>query len=91
MFLLYTGLRKGEALALTYSDIDRENKRIKVTKSAHQLRHGYATLLLEAELDAKDRQYLLGHTDVALTQNIYTEVSSKRRKAVAEKINSYLQ
>ena len=162
VFLLYTGLRKGEALALTYSDIDRENKRIKVTKSvyfvnndgriktpkteagnrevvlpdyidallpngapkeyvfsptpnepmkegfhqyaivswqkqtgldltAHQLRHGYATLLLEAELDAKDRQYLLGHTDVTLTQNIYTEVSSKRRKAVAEKINSYLQ
>lgn len=32
-FLLYTGLRKGEALALTYEDIDFENDIIKITKS----------------------------------------------------------
>ncbi len=31
-FLLYTGLRISEALALTYSDIDRENKLITVNK-----------------------------------------------------------
>ena len=31
-FLLYSGLRKSEALALSYEDIDRENKRIKVDK-----------------------------------------------------------
>lgn len=32
-FLLYTGLRKGEALALTYGDIDIKNNRIKINKS----------------------------------------------------------
>ena len=32
-FLLYTGLRKGEALALTYGDIDMENNKIKIDKS----------------------------------------------------------
>ena len=162
VFLLYTGCRKGEALALTYGDIDRDNKRLHITKSvayrsnepylkspkteagkrsivipdylmklipegskkdllfcrepgklmkkdffdkawktwqkesgldltAHQLRHGYATLLHEADIDVKDAQDLLGHADAGTTQNIYTEVSERRRKAVADKINSYLQ
>ncbi len=31
-FLLYSGLRRSEALALTYEDIDRENMRIRVNK-----------------------------------------------------------
>lgn len=33
--VLYTGLRKGEALALTYDDIDRDEKVIHVTKSVY--------------------------------------------------------
>lgn len=162
VFLLYTGCRKGEALALTYGDIDRESKTLDISKSvyyegneprlkapkteagkrkviipdillalipegakkdllfcrergklmkkdffdkawkhwreetglpltAHQLRHGYATILLEADLDVKDRQALLGHADVSTTQNIYTEVSDRRKSMVAERINNYIQ
>ena len=34
-FLLYTGLRRGEALALTYKDIDVKNKRITINKSVY--------------------------------------------------------
>lgn len=34
-FLMYTGLRKGEALALQYEDIDFENKTINVYKSVY--------------------------------------------------------
>lgn len=161
VFLLFTGCRKGEALALQYKDIDRKNARIKIYKSvyyvsnnpalkepkteagkreiiipsflfnilpkgktneylfspdsnkpakqhhfekawaayqketgltltAHQLRHGYATLLHEADIDVKDAQELLGHADASTTQNIYTEVSSIRKTAVQKRINEYL-
>lgn len=162
LFLLYTGLRKGEALALTHGDIDRDNKRLSVTKSvyyvsnephlkepktkagirevvipdylfnllptgkkkdllfcrnkgelmkkdffdkawaywkeesgldltAHQLRHGYATLLHDADIDVKDAQYQLGHADASTTQNIYTEVSARKRNDVAKRLNNFLQ
>ncbi len=36
-FILYTGLRKGEALALTYGDIDLKKKIIHVTKSVYHI------------------------------------------------------
>lgn len=162
VFLLYTGCRKGEALALTFGDVDRTSMRIHITKSvyyegnegklkkpkteagnreiiipryllpllpsgkktdlifcrypgeimkkdffdkawnswrkqtgldltAHQLRHGYATLLHEADVDVKDAQDLLGHADASTTQNIYTEVSKKRKTVVEKRINEYLQ
>ena len=161
VFFFYTGLRKGETLALTFGDIDRERARIRVTKSvyfinntpklkkpktaagirevivpnmllellpsgekdeyvfgespadlmrqhffdkawahwqketgldltAHQLRHGYATLLHEAGIDVKDAQDLLGHADASTTQNIYTEVSHTRREKTAKILNDYL-
>lgn len=35
--ILYTGLRKGEALALTYGDIDRKENLIHVTKSVYHI------------------------------------------------------
>lgn len=161
VFFYYTGLRKGEALALQYRDIDREEARINITKSvfyvnntprlkkpkteagirkviipdyllkilpkgkpteyvfgesptelmrahffekawqrwqkesgltltAHQLRHGYATLLHDADIDAKDMQDQLGHADISTTQNTYTEVSPRRRAATAKKLNNFL-
>ncbi len=160
-FLLYTGLRKGEALALQYKDIDFEHKEIHVTKSvyhignkpyikgtktqnsvrsvvlldilaemlprgnadeyvfhdtenkllsgsgyhrrwdkyceetglsitAHQLRHTYATILFEADIDVKDAQHLMGHSDIALTRNIYTHIRSSRLHETAEKLNKFM-
>ena len=159
-FLLNTGLRKSEALALEYSDIDFEKKTITVNKhllhdgnrplmepktktltserkvilldrvaeklpkgkkgivfvndkgtyltkreydvrwtrwqkeyntkvTAHQLRHGFATMLYEAGIDLKDAQDLMGHADIKLTQSIYTHIRDKRKKETAEKLNNF--
>lgn len=157
---LYAGLRRGEALALRYEDIDRERKvihvrravefvggepRIKEPKTsaglrdvplldalaavlpdgksgylftrkdgrplsvssynkrwksyceyagvnitAHQLRHGFATILFEAGVADKDAQEILGHSDIAVTRNIYTHIRQARREKTAELINAYL-
>lgn len=161
-FLLYTGLRKSEALAIKREDIDFEQKRIKVrwhvihdgnrpvyepvlkseaahrdvllldrlyqalpknfkgflfsqnndgkeplTKSeferrirvykrtyqlnftAHQLRHGYATMLYEAGIDEKEAQYLMGHSDIKLTHDIYTHIRDEQLHRTANKLNEF--
>lgn len=161
--ILYTGLRKGEVLALTYKDIDLDNDVIHVTKSvyhennhphiklpktkkgyrdvpilyplkpylpnkksdkfvfsmdggktplsemqyqklwkeyvektgiectAHQLRHSFATMLFECDVDPKDAQDILGHAYLQTTMDIYTHVRDSRRKEVASKINEKLK
>jgi integrase len=159
-FLLNTGLRKSEALALNYEDIDFEKKIIKVYKhlihdgnspiieyktktinsernvilldrlaniipkknhgplfandkgnylskkefetqwknwqkkhntkiTAHQLRHGFATMLFEAGIDLKDAQELMGHSDIKTTHTIYTHIRNQRKEQTAAKLNAY--
>lgn len=159
-FLLYTGIRRGEALALTYEDIDWDNSLIYINKtlyhknnypvikspktesgiryipllnplkevldknksgiifsdesgnyltasqvetkikwyrrntgikcSPHQLRHEYATILLEADILDKDAQELLGHAQISTTKDIYMHITPKRLKQTTEKLNKYL-
>ena len=157
---LYAGLRRGEALALMYEDIDRKNAQIHVTKAveyvgnngqlkqpktaagvrdvpllkplaaaipakgkgfifhredgkiltkeqykkrwskycksigfditAHQLRHGFATILYEAGIADKDAQELMGHSDIALTRDVYTHIRAAQKKETAKKLDRYL-
>jgi integrase len=161
--LLYTGLRRGEAIALKWDHIDFENKKITVTDNVvflnnkavitkpktaagirevvlldclaeklrplmpadrsefvfsgktlhggsyypkawkrykkatglnitpHQLRHTYATILFEAGIDVKDAQGLMGHSDISVTQNIYTHIRKSRLSETANKLNSYIK
>lgn len=64
-------------------------KRYRLTLTAHQLRHGYATMLFEAGIDAKDAQELMGHSDINTTRSIYTHIRDKRRNETAEKLNNF--
>lgn len=157
---LYAGLRRGEALALRYEDINRNSKTITVNKAvefvgnnphlklpktasgvrqailldvlavqipegkgyifanaqgglltktqyrkrwkkycesigfeltAHQLRHGFATILYEAGVADKDAQELLGHSTITLTRDVYTHIRQARRTDTAMHLNNFLQ
>lgn len=175
IFLLCTGMRKSEALALTWDDVDLKNKEISVTKSidytvgakpkikppkteagvrtvpiidilhemlldafahrtssyifpapksnrggagggmmtlrgyegawqkycesvgfiedgkpsitAHNLRHGTATLMFELGVDELTAQRILGHSRVEITREIYTELRAKQKMASVTKFN----
>lgn len=158
--ILYTGLRRGEALALTYEDIDFQENIIHINKSLyhknnkpeikepktqsgirdiplllplksvlnhdgkgvifcddhgnylknsqverqifkyhnesgttctpHEIRHGYATMLHEAGVIGKDAQYLLGHANIATTEDIYTHITNKHLDKTARIINDFI-
>lgn len=175
MFLLCTGLRKSEALALTWDDIDFHDREITVTKSleyvngakptikppkteagnrtvpiidllydklqqarsasasallfpaptsnrggaggglmtlrgyegawlrycetaglmedgkpsltAHNLRHGTATLMFELGVDELTAQRILGHSRIEITREIYTELREGQNKKSVDKFN----
>lgn len=71
--------------------IDKYRAKFNIKCTAHQLRHAYATMLHSAGIDAKDAQELLGHSSIVITQDIYTEIESKRKKEVAKQIENYVQ
>ena len=57
--------------------------------TAHQLRHGYATMLFEAGIDIKDAQELMGHSDINLTRQIYTHIRSERKTETEKLLNAF--
>ena len=59
--------------------------------TAHQLRHGYATILYEAGIADKDAQELLGHSSISVTRNVYTHIRQTRKKATANRLNDYIK
>lgn len=54
----------------------------------HDLRHSNATLMLEYGIPAKVASERLGHSSISVTLDIYSHVTSKMQKDVADKIES---
>lgn len=61
----------------------------KPSLTAHDLRHGYATMLFEAEVDVYTAKTLLGHADIETTMAIYTHLRSRKKTESIEKLKEY--
>ncbi|MFY9114086.1 MAG: tyrosine-type recombinase/integrase [Dethiobacteria bacterium] len=67
--------------------MDCVHDRVGVTATAHQLRHGFATLLYEAGIDEREAMELMGHADITLTHKIYTHIRKSRKEETAARLN----
>lgn len=57
----------------------------------HNLRHTYATLSLEAGIDPKTIQEILGHSTISTTMDTYSHVTIKMQKDAADTIGNLLK
>ena len=63
------------------------DERGKPTITAHNLRHGTATLMFELGVDELTAQRILGHSRVEITREIYTDLRVKQKMASIGKFN----
>lgn len=82
------GLPKEREFQVLIDDFRREAG-IKCT--LHQLRHSYATMLHSAGVDVKDAQYLLGHSSIVVTQDIYTEIDKNAKDSTRKLIENHVR
>jgi integrase len=68
-----------------YKDYQRD---VGITCTAHQLRHSYATIAVEEDVNPKDLQNALGHADISTTMNVYAAARKRSTEKVAEKLNA---
>lgn len=71
--------------------IDDFRKQAGIECTLHQLRHSYATMLHSAGVDVKDAQYLLGHSSIVVTQDIYTALDKDAKSKAALQISNHVQ
>ena len=57
----------------------------------HSLRHSFATRALEAGVDLKTTQELLGHSSIDITANLYMHVLMQQKRNDINKLNSVFQ
>lgn len=58
--------------------------------TAHMLRHTYASMLFDANVDVKSAQRFLGHDDIEVTLEIYTHLSEMKEEKSIEALDSHL-
>lgn len=73
-------------------DRSRSNPKIVAVEpfTAHQLRHTYATMLYDADVDPKSAQRLMGHSSLEMTLKIYTHLSQRKKADSIGKLNDFL-
>lgn len=80
--------RGGEMTLMSYRRMwAHVTKAVNFDVHSHMLRHSYATSLYRAGVDLKTAQYLLGHSDIKMTAEIYTHIQQDKLTSAAAKIN----
>lgn len=80
--------RGGEMTLMSYRRMwEHVTKAVNFDVHSHMLRHTYATSLYRAGIDLKTAQYLLGHSDIKMTAEIYTHIQQDNLTSAATKIN----
>lgn len=67
-----------------------KKKYITFSVLAHDLRHTFATALYDAGVPVKAAQYYLGHSDIRMTLDLYTHLSTEREKASRSQMVNFL-
>lgn len=62
----------------------------KPSLTAHHMRHGYATMLFEADVDVYAAQKLIGHADVETTMEVYTHLRRRKENANIDKLQEHV-
>lgn len=80
----------GVSRVYTYTDkLGHKHSKIAPLMTPHQLRHCFATLLYEAEIDEKIAQSLLGHSSISITKDVYTHIRQNQKQKYADILNAY--
>ena len=53
----------------------------------HVLRHTFCTKMAYSGMDVKSLQYIMGHSEVGVTLNVYTNASYEKAKEQMNKVN----
>lgn len=71
----------------------RINKKYNIATSlhTHMLRHSYATRCIESGMSVKVLQQLLGHSNIQVTLNVYTQVFEKYKQEENDKYLNYIK
>lgn len=75
----------------TLKKYDILDESVKGNVSSHSLRHTYATRCIEAGMNAKILQKLLGHTDIRVTLNTYADAFDDFQNNDIDKVNQYMK
>ena len=87
----------GLSVCETEKHYSHTNNRVYEKKSWHntivpyQLRHEFASLCFDADLDPADTADLMGHSSEALTRKWYTHIKEQRREKSAGKLEAYVK
>lgn len=82
IFMLGTGARCGETIGLTWNNVDFRNKEIIID---HQLIYK-KTGNSYGFYDDKVLQYIMGHSNISVTMDVYNHASSERNRKEMDKL-----